>query len=210
MVRSVIQRLYDSTVREFLPRKIKVYSGVALRIGRLFDTNVIDPDYKQGTNNALRKYCENDDHVVVIGGGLGVSAVVAAHVSDSVTVYEGGLDPAELVRQTARLNCVEEDITVTEAIVAENRDVYGDDITDTTVSPTDLVDCDILEMDCEGAEVPILEQMVIEPRVIIVESHPTFGAPPDTVRSLLTDKGYKIENRYEQGNGNVTFTGVRE
>lgn len=212
MIRELVQTVYDSLIRDFLPQKIKVYNGVALNIGRLFDTNVVDPNYKQGTNDALRDHCKHDDHVVVIGGGLGVSAVVAAHAADSVTVYEGSLNQAELVRQTASLNRVADAVTVTEAIVAEDRDVYGDDISDTTVSPTDLVACDVLEMDCEGAERPILERIEIEPRVIIVESHPTFDAPPETVRSLLTEQGYEIIDRYElvNGNGNVTFTAVRE
>jgi hypothetical protein len=208
MIKELVQSVYDSTIRDYLPRKIKVYNGVALGIGRLFDTNVVDPDYKQGTIGSLREYCEHDDHVVVIGGGLGVSAVVGAHAADTVTVYEGGIDIAERTRGTAGLNRVEDTITVTEAIVAEDRDVYGENITDTTVSPGEIEDCDVLEMDCEGAEVPILREMEIEPRVIIVESHPPFDAPPKQVRSLLTERGYEIVDRYELESGNVTFTAI--
>lgn len=209
MLKATAQRLYDSTIRDFLPRKIKVYSGVALGIGRLLDTNVVDPDYKAGTNDSLREYCLHDDHVVVIGGGLGVSAVVAAHAADSVTVYEGGIDFAEQVRETARLNRVEDAVAVREAIVAEDLDVYGQDITDTTVAPTELIDCDVLEMDCEGSEIRILEEMTIEPRVVIVESHPTLDAPHEQVKSLLVDQGYEIRDRHEVDGGNVTFTAVR-
>jgi hypothetical protein len=89
MLKSAAQTVYDSTIRDFLPRKIKVYNGVALDIGRLLDTNVVDPNYKYPTNDGLRTHCRHDDHVVVVGGGLGVSAVVAAHTADTVTVYEG-------------------------------------------------------------------------------------------------------------------------
>jgi hypothetical protein len=208
MVNEILQAVYDSTIREYLPRKIKVYNGVALNIGRMFDANIVDPDYKQGTNGAIRSYCRHDDHVIVIGGGLGVSAVVAAHNADSVTVYEGGIEIAERVRETTRLNKVEDTVIVSEAIVAEDHDVYGEAVTDKIVSPVDLEECDVLEMDCEGAEVPILEKIEIEPRVIIVESHPKFDASPEDVRSLLTEHGYEIVDRYNQGNGNVTFTGV--
>lgn len=208
MLKAATQTIYDSTIRDYLPRKIKVYNGVALSIGRLFDTNVVDPEYKQGTNDSLRTYCRHDDHVVVIGGGLGVSAVVAAHAADTVTVYEGGIEIADQVRETARLNRVEDAVSVTEAIVAEDRDVYGESITETTVSPADLEACDVLEMDCEGAEIPILQGMGIEPRVVIVESHPTFDAPPTEVRSLLTERGYEIVDRHDVDGGNVTFTAV--
>ena len=124
-------------------------------------------------------------------------------------MYEGGLEPAELVRETARLNRVWDTITVKEAIVAEDRDVYGEKITETTINPSELIDCDVLEMDCEGAELPILENLEIEPRVIIVESHPTFGAPPETIREILVERGYKIIDRYELDGENVTFTGVK-
>jgi hypothetical protein len=183
-----------------------VYNGVALGIGRLLDTNVVDPNYKQGTNDSLRKYGNHNDHVVVIGGGLGVSTVVAAHSANSVTVYEGGIEVAEQTRDAAKLNRVEDVVTVKEAVVAEGKDVYGNDITGTTVHPSELESCDILEMDCEGAEVPILQELEVKPRVIIVESHPTFDAPPARVRSLLTERGYKIVNRFELESGNVTFT----
>lgn len=209
MIRNYIQTLYDETIRDFLPRKIKVYNGVALRIGRLFDTTVVAPNYKQGTNDSLREYCRHDDHVVVIGGGFGVSAVVAAHSADSVTVYEGGITPAQQVRETAGLNRVEDAVEVREAIVAEGHDVYGEDITNENILPRELPDCDVLEMDCEGAEVSILKKMEISPRVVIVESHPSFDSQPEEIRSLLIENGYEIVNRFQLESGNVTFTGIR-
>jgi hypothetical protein len=210
MVRDYIQTLYDATIRNFLPRKIKVYNGVALRIGRLFDTTVVAPNYKQGTNDSLREYCKHDDHVVVIGGGLGVSAVVAAHEAQSVTAFEGGVEPAQQVRETANLNRVEDTVVVEEAIVADGNDIYGDEMSDTNVPPDELPDCDVLEMDCEGAEEPILDGMEIEPRVVIVESHPSFGVSPKTIRTQLDDRGYEVVDRFELESGNVTFTGIRE
>lgn len=209
MFRSSLQWVYDTTIRDHLPRKIKVYNGVALRIGRLFDVRVVDPDYKQGTIDPLREYSRRDDRITVIGGGLGVSAVVAAHEGESVTVYEGGLELVEQVRETAELNKVADDIEVREAIVAEEHDVYGETITRTRVSPGELEPCDVLEMDCEGAEESILRGLEIEPRVVIVESHPSFGVNPATVRDLLQDRGYEIVHRFELEGGNVTYTGIR-
>ena len=208
-MKKYLQAFYDSILRQHLPKKVKVYNGVALNIGRLLDTTVIAPSYKQGTIDPLREYCEHDDDVVVIGGGLGVSAVVAAHSGESVTVFEGGIDPAQLVRETARLNRVEEVVEVREAIVADGYDVYGENITDENIPPDELPECDVLEMDCEGAEMSILEKMEISPRVIIVESHPSFDAPPEKIRSLLIERGYEIVNRFQLDSGNVTFTGMR-
>ena len=50
-------------------------------------------------------------------------------------------------------------------------------------------------MDCEGAEVEILREMTIQPRVILVETHGLFGAPTDLVASLLEKRGYVVSDR---------------
>lgn len=207
MLRSLGQRLYDRTIREHLPRKIKVYNGVALPIGRLFDINVVNAEYKEGTMQSLRTHTQCDDRVTVIGGGFGVSTVIAARIAD-VTVYEGGLEMVEIIEETAWLNRVEESVEVRPAIVSEGNNVYGDAIADERVAPADLDPCDVLEMDCEGAEQHILEEMEIEPRAIIVESHPMFGVEPETIRDLLEERGYEIVDRFELENGAVTFTAV--
>jgi hypothetical protein len=45
------------------------------------------------------------------------------------------------------------------------------------ISPAELPECDILELDGEGAESLILRNMTIRPRVIAVETHGVYGAP---------------------------------
>ena len=39
----------------------------------------------------------------------------------------------------------------------------------------------MLELDCEGAEVEILRELTIQPRVILVETHVLYGAPTDSL-----------------------------
>jgi hypothetical protein len=63
------------------------------------------------------------------------------------------------------------------------------------VSPSQLPQCNVLQMDCEGAEVEILREMIIQPRVILVETHGVFGAPTDLVASLLEKRGYVVSDR---------------
>ena len=58
-----------------------------------------------------------------------------------------------------------------------------------------LPPCNVLELDCQGAEVEILRELVIQPRVILVETHELYGAPTDLVASLLKRRGYIISNR---------------
>jgi hypothetical protein len=56
----------------------------------------------------------------------------------------------------------------------------------------DLPECDVLEMDCEGAEKEILKKLQIKPRVIIVETHPDFESPPSEIKSILISMNYKV------------------
>lgn len=63
------------------------------------------------------------------------------------------------------------------------------------LSASQLPPCDVLQMDCEGAEVGLLREMIIQPRVILVETHGVFGAPTKLVASLLEQRGYAVADR---------------
>jgi hypothetical protein len=58
-----------------------------------------------------------------------------------------------------------------------------------------LPSCDVLQLDCEGAEVGILREMTIQPRVILVETHGVFGAPTNLAASVLEKRGYVVSDR---------------
>lgn len=60
--------------------------------------------------------------------------------------------------------------------------------------PSQLPPCDLLELDCEGVEVEILRGMIIQPRVILVETHGMYGAPADLIASLLEQRGYAVSD----------------
>lgn len=60
------------------------------------------------------------------------------------------------------------------------------------VPPTDIPYCDVLVLDCEGAEIDILEEMKIRPRAVVVETHGMFDAPEAAVRDRLDQAGYEI------------------
>jgi hypothetical protein len=51
----------------------------------------------------------------------------------------------------------------------------------------------MLQLDCEGAELLILRNMAIRPRVIAVETHGVYGAPTRTVKELLEKLEYAVE-----------------
>jgi hypothetical protein len=53
----------------------------------------------------------------------------------------------------------------------------------------------VLELDCEGAEIDILQAMIVRPRVILVETHGLYGAPSALVTSLLEQRNYTVSPR---------------
>jgi hypothetical protein len=160
--------------------------------------NVSDaPDYEQALVAALKVHVTSGDEVVVVGGGLGVTCVVAALAATEagrVKCFEGDLNGVDAVRRVARLNGVSERVTACHAVVGEAIGVYGDAVANATVHPTELPSCDFLELDCEGSEIGILRDMIIRPRVIAVETHGFLGAPTAAVRELLESRGYLVQD----------------
>ena len=169
---------------------------------------VVDaPGYESTLVEGLRQHVRPGDRVVVVGGGIGVTAAIAAlqaGPSGSVQCYEGAGEGVEKVRRTAALNDVAERVTVHHAVVARSIAVYGTEPDRAVVAPRDLPECDVLEMDCEGAEADILREMTIRPRVVLVETHGCYGSPTILVASLLRERGYLV---HEQG---VAEAGTRE
>jgi hypothetical protein len=202
--------VYRRGVRPLLPTRPVRYADVPIaRDRRLGDLRVpptwvpgeLDdlqdlPGYEETLLGALRRHVRAGDRVVVVGGGVGVTTIVAAQRAGSrgqVLCYEGGEEHVDMVHRTAQRNGVAERITVRHAVVARAIDVWGRTPDDMVVTPQALPACDVLELDCEGAEVDILRAMTIRPRVILTETHGIFGAPTEQVLALLDGLGYRSE-----------------
>lgn len=207
-IRRLVQPIYDETIRELLPRKIKVYNGVPANTGRLLDTTLNQPDYKRGTIEPLRDYVRRGDQVVIVGGGWGISAVVAAQAGGDVIVYEAAREMVDIVRQTVRLNRLEDAIEVRHNTIGPALDVYGRDI-GPSISINELPSCDVLELDCEGAERSILSSLEQRPSVIIVEIHPHQSVSLGSIEAELFERDYRIVSRFEhEDSPNTTLAAV--
>ncbi|QRV13990.1 hypothetical protein JMJ58_13675 [Haloterrigena salifodinae] len=158
------------------------------------------PDYEVSLVAAMREQIEAGDDVVIVGGGYGVSAVVArryAGRNGSVTVYEGAASQISTIEETLSLNESSDGVTVNHAIVGDGQNVWEEDTGAPRLSPTEIPSCDILALDCEGSEVEIIEKSNL-PKTVIVETHGVFDAPTAKTRQLLIDKGFSItEDRIE-------------
>jgi hypothetical protein len=175
---------YNTVVRPFIPiRHYPTYNGVSIgdRETRWFDGVVTwetprgedIPDYEEPAVNVLRRYTDEGDKVVIVGAGKGVTAVIAAEEvgpNGHVTAYEGSDYWVGVAMKTVELNGVDEWTEVHHTVVAENISVYGSAEGAQTLDPVDLPECDVMELDCEGAGIPILKSMSIRPRMLTIRA----------------------------------------
>lgn len=160
-----------------------------------------NPEYEHTEVESLRTYSKKGDDVVIIGGGLGVTAVVASKVTGGeVTVFEQSKSTYQILKRTIEINNCSDSIDINLIAVGE---VAGSNLTHKqpsevdTMSPTELPYADVYEMDCEGAETTILQKMNVRPPVLLVETHGNH----DQVSEILNSIGYNIVEVVGNGKG---------
>jgi hypothetical protein len=153
------------------------------------------PGYEDGLVDGIRDHAKQGDQIVIVGGGWGVSSVIAARQvgeSGQVLTYEGGADAVHKITDTVSLNSVSETVSVQHAVVSDAISLRGSGKQAQRIRPTELPSCDGLVLDCEGAELDILAEMERRPRFIIVETHGMFDSPKEAVFERLEQLGYNI------------------
>jgi hypothetical protein len=145
------------------------------------------PDHEHASINSLRHLTRRGDSVVVGGGGWGASTVVATrmtHFEGGVTTFEPSSEMTRTIDRTIEVNNVSGLVTVEHASIGPVREAnerYFGAADGEQLPPTAVPECDVLELDCEGAELDILEALGVRPRVIIALSRHT---PTSTVRQV--------------------------
>lgn len=186
-----------------LPRTSAEYNGVEVKAARYFDSVLPwrakdKPEYESGIVSGLKKHVKKGDRIVIVGGGWGVTAVKAAKESSpsgEVVVYEGSIHEFKYITDTIRRNDIRDQIEVIHGIVGPNISLRGRSGEASQIYPEKLPNCDVLELDCEGSEIDILENLTIRPRVIIVESHGMNGAPSSEIENVLGNMSYSIKSK---------------
>lgn len=213
MTKDLIQRLkeickstYSKSVRKILPRNPVYYNDVPISNGKYFDRTINKlieqedipadrPNYESGIVNSLREYVKPGQDLVIVGGGWGVTSVIAADLvgsSGTVRVFEAGSETVNNVRETLELNSVSSTVDVQHAIVGEPVAIPEDTNDADRITPRDIPECDVLELDCEGSEISILSSIDIRPEIIIVETHGLYNSPTQEVAKLLKSKSYEV------------------
>lgn len=198
---------YNRGVRGLLGERAEAtttrYNGVSVAVaGRRFDSMVPfagrRPYYEHALLRAIRENVVAGEALVLVGGGYGVSTVVSAKQvgpAGSITAYEGADAAVERMDRTIALNEVDTEITVTHSIVSSVDNLRGDSRGAATCHPEELPECDVLILDCEGAEVEIIPAIQSDPRLVIVETHGDLGAPPGVVERALRSAGFDVVER---------------
>lgn len=211
LVIRTIRYLHKNSTRKIMPNLGSYhvygpYSVIKVENRKLLDTYLYDRtepirlSYERNMIKALVENIEFGDVVTVVGGGKGVTATVAYRESGRpVRIYEPNSELVDRLSFVENENMVE--FEVEHALVGEAVNVQGNISNAKIVDPSDLEECDVLEIDAEGAELDIINKMDIDPRVIVVESHGIFDSPTDQVRSALNRQDYRV---IEKGLANGT------
>lgn len=210
----LIQTIYDSLVRPHLPRKLAVcsiddeFGGVVTRRVKLLDKTDVWEDYENNFLLSIRDCVDEGDSVLEIGGGFGVATVTAArHAGEKGHVHslEASNEHVEYINEAAWLNGVKEGITVENAVVGPANDVWGAHKNANQYDASELsevMDPDVLLLDCEGAEEVIVGDLSVSPRICIVEVHPHLFTeakkPVEYICNKLTSEGYSIIQKLEE------------
>lgn len=160
-----------------------------------------DPFYEYTEAEAIRTYAKEGDDVVVIGGGLGVTSVIASRVTGgNVTVFEQSPSTYRILKRTINANECSDDVTLRCAAIGEASEsnlTHQNLSKINKISPMQLPEADVYEIDCEGAETTILRTMEAKPPTLLIETHNNNRE----VISILEKKDYEIINIVTGGKG---------
>ncbi|GAB3687903.1 hypothetical protein GCM10028857_21490 [Salinarchaeum chitinilyticum] len=190
--------LYIGRIEHCVPKRLALVNGkYAVYSSSLFAPWVDDKkdDWERDLTSAIERTVELGDTVILVGGGIGVSSLATASEigkNGELITYEANPGRASALKKTIWLNDVDDIVSIKQAAVGDPKSVYGRSISSKTVSPSDLSSCDALILDCEGAELEIIEDMSIGPDKVIVEYHADLGSSEHDVRNALCDKGYTV------------------
>jgi len=188
-------QVHKRFLREQMPRTWAVYNDVPARDGRLGDPRKHYPDYKHELKHAIEEFVDEGDDVVLVGAGRGVSSVWCARQVAHVAAYEAALEMVDIARQTVSIQGYDDRVTVGHCVVGEPGELFGSLAGASSVLPTRLPPHDVLVMDCEGAEVGIIDGLEEAPAACLVETHPEHGVDVDATAKALADLGMLVERR---------------
>lgn len=205
IIEKALYHCYKYLLRPLLPAVAPVlYHGVPIGMDRKALDRVFPtykklyediPEYEAALIGGITSLVRQQDRVTVIGAGHGATLVFVANAVGSkaqVTCYEASASAIKNSGQTIIRNDLSGRVVFVHAVVGKALSIYGKGLSNIVVDAKNLEPCDVLEMDCEGAELQILRDLLIRPRVILVETHGVYGAATVDVTDQLKKMGYTV------------------
>lgn len=197
--KSFIQKVYDK-VRPYTPRRVEIHNGVAVKSAHMIDLNFIYPDYKKGLIEQIHENVNSGDSVTELGSGRGVCTVHASMAgARKIECYEASIEEIEYWKETLDINNFKSSkyspkININESIVEAPFDIMGGKGNPEEISANDVIWNDVSIMDIEGSEIDIIKKAKNLSDTVVIESHPSHGAPASEIMDLLESRGYITED----------------
>jgi len=203
-----VRRIYNSTIRPYIPFRKNKIRGFDLRgPDKLLDFSRPGEEYEKVQIELLKDHVLPSDHVLMLGAGVGVSALAIASAVERVTIVDGSRTQLRVTERNLMENGVD-NVDLVRGVAGEAVHVYnGEDAPQVDLSEFD--GCRVCEMDIEGAELGAIPELPESVEVLIVESHSQYGAPRWRVRRVLEKTGFEVRSVPNPDSPTASLSAVR-
>jgi len=188
---SLISAAYRA-IRPMLPWRPVMIDGLTFtRRFKIIDTPA--QDYESATRRFMRGYLEKDDHLLVCGGGTGVTALTAAQRVQHVTAVEADREVIDLLLEHISINDVQ-NVSVYHGWVGQPTDPDKPIHVD-AVHLNRFQGVTAAEIDLEGNGLQVIEMLPESVQTVFYETHPTMGVDEELALHHLNAAGFDIIDR---------------
>ena len=179
-------------IRPALPWKTVTIDGQTFT--RRFKLIDIDPQgYESATRRFMRRYLDQNDHILVCGGGTGVTALTAAQRVQHVTAVEAEREVIDRLLEHISINDVE-NVSVYQGWVGQPTDADKPIHVD-AVHLDRFEGVTAAEIDLEGNGLQVIDMLPESIQTVFYETHPTMGVDAELALHHLNAAGFDIIDR---------------
>lgn len=188
---SIISAAYRA-IRPALPWRTVTIDGQTF--SRRFKLIDIDPQqYESATRRFMRRYLDEHDHLLVCGGGTGVTALTAAQRVQHVTAVEADRAVIDKLLEHISINDVQ-NVSVYQGWVGQPTDADKPiDVDAVHLNRFERVTA--AEVDLEGNGVQVIDMLPDSVQTVFYETHPTMGVDAELALHHLNAAGFHIIDR---------------
>ena len=203
-----IRPLYNEKIRPKTPFRPNNIRGFQLKgPDRLFDLTKPGDDYKLEHISSIERAVLPSDHLLILGAGVGVSALALANQVRQITLVEGSETQMRITEQNLDANHVD-NVNLLLGVAGQNIGVYNSEDS-RVIDLHQFETVRVVAMDIEGAEMSVIPQLPESVEKVIIESHAQFGSPKKSVMESLENHGFVIEQAIDITPGNAQISASR-